>query len=139
MSKVTATFLDIFYDNLRPVRFVTIPLFILAAVGLLFREAPRPDGSDLQFVATLMPDVVWSAMFLVVAASRSVCLFYRPQKITRVITPIVAIWLWSLLLFMGETLPPVSSMSILYLVPMFLEFWILAQYLDETKRGLHVR
>jgi hypothetical protein len=139
MSKFTGTFLDIFYDNLRPLRFVTIPLFLCAAIGLFLRDAPRSDGSNLTIVATLMPDFVWAMLFLFAAFTRSLCIFYRPFKFTRVVTPVLATWLWSLLLFVGETVPPTSTMSLLYLIPMFMEFWILAQYLDETRRGVHDR
>lgn len=137
MTKYQSVALGIFFDSLRPLKAITIPLCLIASIAFFFQSDSAPS-SDLEFLTSKIPSLVWGLLFAYATASRVVGLFIWPgNKLTRIATPVLSIWLWSMLLFSSAIASPAESMSPLYLVPILIEFWILAQYLDQLRRGMN--
>jgi hypothetical protein len=130
------TLASIFLDSMRPIKLITIPTSLLAAAGIYANSGTDPAG-DLALLVQVLPAWAWVLMLVYIAIARFVGLFiWGGVRWTRRTTPIIGIVAWSLLFVGGAVATPMEGMSILYLIPMVIETWILARALIEDEYGI---
>ena len=123
-------FVEIFFDSLRPLKLLSIALYLLAGVGIFLRQ--KDASGDVHLLLHIAPLFCWATMFLFMCVSRFLGLFY-PQSgtvLTRRVTPVVGIVLWSYM-FAASLVAPDFGMGLLYLVAASIEVWILARSITD--------
>lgn len=121
-------------DSVRPVKLATLPLMILALIGLVVQAH---DGSqhDMLYLFSIAPWFCWAALFVYTFLMRFLGLFYWPfANVLKPSTAVIGIVLWSMIFASGVS-GVFSGMEVLYLIPAFLETWILARQIGIHEHG----
>lgn len=124
---------EIFWLDVRPLKLLTIPLCVLAAVGVLLRTHDMDADGDMMLILHVL-----SPAFLVLALSyigiaRLVGLFiWEGVAFTKVITPMLGIAIWCLF-FASAAMADDFGMGLLYLVAAFMETWICSRAIADYR------
>ena len=122
---------DLFFADLRPVRVLTILTHLIAGISF-FAISDSQGRADFAYLTSVLPQWVWGMLFLAVATSRFVGNFlWQGPRYMKLATPILSIWLWTMVFFGSSVFQPNEGLSYLYLISIVVEFWCLAQYLTE--------
>jgi chromate transport protein ChrA len=121
-------------DSVRPVKLATIPLMILALIGL-FVQAHDSSQHDMLYLFSFAPWYCWAGLFIYTLVMRFLGLFYWPvANQLKPSTAVIGIVLWSMIFASGVS-GVFSGMEVLYLIPAFLETWILARQIGIREHG----
>jgi hypothetical protein len=125
------TLIALFWESTRTVRFITMIVSMLGAVGIFLRNTSPPTG-DVHLLLTKSPWWAWSGALLVVAVNRWWCLWYgrRCTDVPALIVGTLAMLVWMMLL----TSAAVASdfgLALMMLTCVFCEFWLLARVFAE--------
>jgi hypothetical protein len=121
-------------DSIRPLKFLSIILSILAAASIISYGLFNVRSTDLNFLFQVFPWYAWVILFSSYAISRimDVFLSYK-QWHTEFITASMAIWLWSLVFVSSSVVIPMDSTSLFYFIPIVIEVWVLSRLVDRRK------
>lgn len=137
------TLVSLFWESTRSVRFLTILVSLLGALGVYLR---RDSGhGDMHLFLQTLPWYCWSGTLTLVALDRWWCLWYSSkceevcaEDSLVLITCTAALYVWGMLL-MSAILSTDFGLSLLLIVCIVIEFWLLARvfaerlYKKETK------
>ena len=131
MEKLAA----IYWGDLKSLKFVTIPLCVLAAGGLFLRSFDQDNDGDLMLILHILDWWVLALMLLYVAIARAIGLFvWDGVLFTKITVPLMGMALWCLF-FASAFKADDFGMGLLYLVAAFIETWIcsraIADYMDN--------
>lgn len=127
---------SILFDSLRPLKLISILLSLIAAIAIGFRLTNDPNN-NLTFLSQVMPDIYWIVLFLVHMVIRYVNLFTevtRYMKYSCNLVSSLGIWLWSMMFVGGAMLTPVETTSVMFLVVVFVEVWILSRTIIDHQK-----
>lgn len=127
--------LTIMWQDLRPLKLVTIPLAFLTAIGIGIQYYSE-SLHDFEMMLKIGPWWIWSLGFVIVGIARFIGLFvWLGTRFTRQGTPALAILLWSMMFAGSDILTPIEGMGLLYLIPLSIEVWILGRALADEGIG----
>lgn len=122
-------------DSVRPIKLFTIPMMLLAALGL-FLQRNEVGGSDVLFLYTIAPWWVWCGLFSYTLFMRCMGLFYWPWAHYVVpSTSVIGIFVWSAIFTSGAVVGHFDGMDLLYVLPALLETLILARQIGTKEHG----
>ena len=129
--------LRVFFAELRPLRAMTVWLYLLGVIG--FQFPPMSADVGLEFLGRIFDYDTWTLLFLYPCISRVWALYvWEGNLFFRMFTASLGIWLWSILMI-AEYMAGFSFLSPFIVVFISTEVWILAQYLtyrlDDLKQA----
>lgn len=131
------TLRSLYWESTRSVRFVTILVCLLGALGMWARNDSK--GGDLHLMYTLAPWWVWVAGLLSIATQRYYCLWRSAtckadclETIPGALTCIVAIFIWSTFLT-SSAIASDFGMALMVLVCCFIEAWLLSRHVQHLQ------
>lgn len=119
-----AKLLDI---DLSPLKIVMILVYFLSCVGfMIHNKTSSIDG--LKYIFEVMSRSHWIAIGLFLGLSRLVgrTVSYEAKLLTYII-PVLGLWFWSMLFASSMIFSSLAGLTILYVIPIVIEFWILVQ------------
>jgi hypothetical protein len=126
------TFVHILCDSMRPVRFISLWVYILVAGSFCHAGYNTKYSDELQVLFNAFPWWVWACLSTYVAIARFIGLFVWEGKwYTRRITPVIGMVVWAFLFTGAGILTPIDGMALLYFIPMGMEVWILGRAFAE--------
>lgn len=130
------TFVQILCEPMRPVRFISLWVYILVAASFCHTGTSPEHSDDLNILLNTAPWWFWSGLASYVAIARFCGLFVWVGVIyTRRTTPIVGMTVWAYLFTGSAILTPIDGMALLYLIPAAMEVWILGRAFTEDSLG----
>ena len=126
-KRIPRSLTSLYWDSLRPVKFLTIPLYAFCAIGMVMRRThPEPD---LVLLFNVMCWQAWTIMCFSLCAGRLCGLFFwGGNTFTKYLMTGMGIFVWSML-FASSSSP--WGMGSLYLVAATFEAWIMARVLHK--------
>lgn len=122
----------LFHSNLRIPKLVLGELGLILGVGLLWISITNGNiPTSLQLISKMLPLGAWGVIFVLYGMFR-VCtsLTGRSARVScwnRYFGPAVGTWLWGCMLIAGIMMIDFNVTTILYIIPMQLEIWIVSQ------------
>jgi hypothetical protein len=106
-------------------------------------EPSHDPHDDLSFLIQMMPWYIWVIFLSFHAICRIIELFIVPadrfativNEIATYTGPIIGIWTWSIVMTGSMIMTPIDGMSMLVLIPLALEVWILYRTIDDKING----
>lgn len=130
------TFVHILCDSMRPVRFISMWVYILVAASFCHAGYNPDHSTELDVLLNTVPWWVWSGMATYVAIARFCGLFvWKGVIYTRRTTPVIGMTVWAFLFTGAGILTDIDGMAALYLIPMGMEVWILGRAFTEDTLG----
>ncbi len=129
------TLRSLYWESTRSVRFITILVCLLGALGMWARSDSK--GGDLHLMFALAPWWAWTSGLLLVAAQRYFCLWRSAvcrsdclETIPGALTCVVAIFIWSTFLA-SSAIASDFGMALMVLVCCFIEAWLLSRHVQH--------
>lgn len=129
------TLIALFWESTRTVRFITMFVSILGAIGVFMRSS-TPHG-DVGMLMTRMPWWAWSVALMIVAINRWWCLWYGRRctdvcasATSALIVGVLAMFVWVMLLISAGVASD-FGLAIMMLTCIVCEFWLLARVFAE--------
>lgn len=129
------TLRSLYWESTRSVRFITILVCILGAIGVWARKG-NIQG-DFQLVLTIAPWWVWSGILVLVAIHRYWCLWRSAmccadcvEAIPGVVTCIGATFVWATLLA-SSAVATDFGLALMLLVCCGIEAWLLSRHFQH--------
>lgn len=123
---------SLYWESTRSVRFVTILVCLLGALGMLARRAST--GGDLHLMFAMAPWWIWASGLLLVSMQRYYCLWRSAvcnadclETVPGALTCVVAIFIWSTFLA-SSAIASDFGMALMVLVCCFIEAWLLSRH-----------
>jgi hypothetical protein len=116
--------------DLTPVRVVSLWMSALATVA--FVTYATTDGKHtplLDFLSSLLPSYAWAALFALHCGTRLYGLLTRKRPWLRLTNQALGASLWLLLFISSSPIPPASGLSMLFIVPVAMEGWLMSREL----------
>jgi hypothetical protein len=121
--------LRIFFSNLRPVKAITVWVYLMSALGIA--KAGAIDEPGLTFLFRVFPPDTWAFLFLVMGCCRIIGLYvWGGNLFFRLLVAGIGIWIWSMML-VSEIILEDAHMSLNIIPLLCIEVWIVSQYLTE--------
>ena len=118
---------DIYLESTRPTKLCTILLMIISSIGVMLDA-----NSSLGLLTNIAPSWFWSIMFLLMATLRGCDLFAeRACTLAEFLTPVIIVWIWTLILTASIIQTPIDAMGFLYTVPIGIELWFISRLVDD--------
>lgn len=127
---------SVYWESTRPLRFLTIPVGLLATIGIFLRANSPTD--DMALVMGLAPWYVWASILLTGALFRLYGLIYPEENCLRndtcacirssgsIVVGIGNIIVWSVL-FVSSSLAKDFGLGLLLIIPCIIEVWLLSR------------
>ena len=113
--------------DLWALKLLTIALYVCAGFGLMF-YASEAKLHDLKYLQDIMTMPHWIALSGGIAFLRAVGVRWGiNSQALRVALPTLGLWFWATIFVSSTVYRPPDGMSVMYIVPMLVEFWILIQ------------
>ena len=123
-AKRSAKVLD---ADLWAMRLLTVVMYVCAGFGLMFYSS-EAKLHDLKYLQAIMTMPHWVALAIGLAFLRAVGIRWgTSSQALRVALPTLGLWFWSTVFVSSTVFRPADGMSIMCVVPMVVEFWILIQ------------
>lgn len=126
------TLRSLYWESTRSIRFVTICVSLLGALGIWARR--DSTQGDFQFVLEFAPWWVWTGVLVIVAAHRYWCLWRSAiccadclETVPGVFVCIGAIFVWSVLLISSAKATD-FGLALMLLVCVAIETWLLSRH-----------
>jgi hypothetical protein len=126
------TLRSLYWESTRSVRFITILMCLLGALGIWARS--DTTQGDMHLVFHLAPWWAWSGGLLVVAVHRYWCLWRSAvccadclETIPGIFVCVGAIFIWSTLL-VSSAIATDFGLALMILVCCFIEAWLLSRH-----------
>lgn len=131
----------ILLGNLRPVRFFSMLLSIAGMTGMFLHPHLSFKHDDLTMLLQIFPDMIWGYLFLMHTTGRFIDIveLAKCPKMLAYSNTVLGVWLWSMLFASSLVVDPLESLSILYVVAIFVEVWILVREINERSGTVHVK
>ena len=117
-----------FFDiDLSTLKIIMILVYLLTCVGImLHNKSSSVDG--LKYLFSVMSPSHWIAISLFLAICRLIgrTVGYEAKILTYVI-PVLGLWFWSMLFASSVIFSPLAGLTVLYVIPIVIEFWVLVQ------------
>ena len=130
---------NILLENLRPVRLISMMLSIAGMIGIALHPSMPVKHDDLVLLMQIFPEYIWVLLFLIHTIGRyadTVKLTDCPKIVAYSVT-CLGIWLWSMIFASGMVVEPVESLTLLYVVAIIIELWILVREINERTGSQH--
>ena len=126
-----------FFDiDLSPLKIIMILVYLLTCAGImLHNKSSSVDG--LKYLFSVMSPSHWIAISLFLAICRLIgrTVGYE-AKILTYIVPVLGLWFWSMLFASSVIFSPLTGLTVLYIIPIVIEFWILVQAFRRARSCL---
>ena len=120
------TLRSMYWDSIRPIKFLTMLLYPLAALGMWLDN--RDVHGDQHLLFEIAPWWAWSLGLTYIFIARFVGIFFwEGLTVTRRTTPILGVFFWSMMLASNLQHPETLAFGTLYGVAALLEGWILSR------------
>ena len=125
---------DIYMDSIRPLKFLSIILALLAVSTIISFQWFEAPSKDLNFLKQIFPCWTWVLLFISYGISR-ICDIFASYKQWHVefFTASLGIWLWTLVFVSAMVMLPMDSTSLYYSIPIIIELWVLSRLVDRRK------
>jgi hypothetical protein len=137
------TLRSLYWESTRSVRFVTILVCLLGALGMWARS--DSTSGDMHLMFALAPWWVWASGLLLVAVQRYYCLWRSAvcrrdcmETMPGALTCVVSIFIWSTFLA-SSAIASDFGMALMVLVCCFIEAWLLSRHVQHISIRRRVR
>lgn len=116
--------------DLTPIRVVALWMSALATVAFVTYTVRGGAGTPLlDFLSSLLPSYAWAGLFALHCGTRLYGLLTKKRPWLRLSNQALGASLWLLLFISSSLIPPASGLSMLFIVPVAMEGWLMSREL----------